>query len=212
MPALAGLLILIGFQTLKPREIEKVWKTGTLQQLTMTATFVGTLIMPLQYAVFLGVVLSLFLFVVDQSNQLKVFAWEIKEGEYPVEKPAPDELLPEDIVVLVPMGSLFFAAAPIFEEKLPELDKAHRSVLIISLRGYETVGSTFLTVLEKFHTAMVEHDSKLILAELSDDLWGQLAHTGHIQLFGRDQVYEATDRVAESIYIAYADAQKWVNE
>ena len=212
MPALAGLLILIGFQTLKPREIEKVWKTGTLQQLTMTATFVGTLIMPLQYAVFLGVVLSLFLFVVDQSNQLKVFAWEIKEGEYPVEKPAPDELLPEDIVVLVPMGSLFFAAAPIFEEKLPELDKAHRSVVIISLRGYENVGSTFLTVLEKFHTAMVEHDSKLILAELSDDLWGQLAHTGHIQLFGRDQVYEATDRVAESIYIAYADAQKWVNE
>jgi SulP family sulfate permease len=212
MPALAGLLILIGFQTLQPREIEKVWKTGTLQQLTMTATFVGSLIMPLQFAVFLGVVLSLFLFVVDQSNQLKVFSWEIKEGEYPVEKPAPDELLPEEVVVLVPAGSLFFAAAPIFEEELPELDKAHRSVVIISLRGYETVGSTFLTVLEKFHTAMVEHDSKLILAELSDDLWGQLAHTGHIQLFGRDQVYEATDRVAESIYIAYADAQKWVNE
>jgi SulP family sulfate permease len=212
MPALAGLLIVIGIQTLKPHEIEKVWKTGTLQQLTMTATFVGTLIMPLQYAVFLGVVISLFLFVVDQSNQLKVFAWEIKEGEYPVEKPAPDELLPGEVVVLVPMGSLFFAAAPIFEEKLPEVGKAHRSVLIVSLRGYDTVGSTFLSVLEKYDEKMSAQESKLILAEVNDELWAQLSHTGHLYRLSRDQVYEATDKVAESIYIAYADAQKWVNE
>lgn len=212
MPALAGLLIVIGIQTLKPHEIEKVWKTGTLQQLTMTATFVGTLIMPLQYAVFLGVVISLFLFVVDQSNQLKVFAWEIKEGEYPVEKPAPDELLPGEVVVLVPMGSLFFAAAPIFEEKLPEVGKAHRSVLIVSLRGYDTVGSTFLSVLEKYDEKMSAQESKLILAEVNDELWAQLSHTGHLYRLSRDQVYETTDKVAESIYIAYADAQKWVNE
>ena len=212
MPALAGLLIVIGIQTLKPHEIEKVWKTGTLQQLTMTATFVGTLIMPLQYAVFLGVVISLFLFVVDQSNQLKVFTWEIKEGEYPVEKPAPDELLPGEVVVLAPMGSLFFAAAPIFEEELPELDKAHRSVLIISLRGYDTVGSTFLSVLEKYDEKMAAQESKLILAEVNDELWAQLSHTGHLYRLSRDQVYEATDKVAESIYIAYADAQKWVKE
>lgn len=212
MPALAGLLIVIGIQTLKPHEIEKVWKTGTLQQLTMTATFVGTLIMPLQYAVFLGVVISLFLFVVDQSNQLKVFEWEIKEGEYPVEKPAPDELLPGEVVVLVPMGSLFFAAAPIFEEKLPEVGKAHRSVLIVSLRGYDTVGSTFLSVLEKYDEKMSAQESKLILAEVNDELWAQLSHTGHLYRLSRDQVYEATDKVAESIYIAYADAQKWVNE
>ena len=212
MPALAGLLIVIGVQTLQPQEALKVWKTGPMQQLVMTATFIGTLIMPLQYAVFLGVVLSLFLFVVRQSNQLKVFAWEIKESEYPVEKPAPNELLSEQVVVLVPAGSLFFAATSIFEEALPELDNADHSAVIISLRGYDTVGSTFLTVLEKFDAELIEHDSKLILAELNDELWGQLAHTGHIQMFGRDHVYEATDRVSESIFIAYKDAHKWVNE
>ena len=212
MPALAGLLIVIGVQTLQPQEALKVWKTGPMQQLVMTATFIGTLIMPLQYAVFLGVVLSLFLFVVRQSNQLKVFAWEVKEGEYPIEKPAPNELLSEQVVVLVPAGSLFFAATSIFEEALPELDNADHSAVIISLRGYDTVGSTFLNVLEKFDAELIEHDSKLILAELNDELWGQLAHTGHIQMFGRDHVYEATDRVSESIFIAYKDAQKWVNE
>ena len=212
MPALAGLLIVIGISTLQPEEAVMVWKTGPMQQLVMVATFISTLIMPLQYAVFLGVVLSLFLFVVRQSNQLKLEEWEIMEGDYPVEKPVPEELLPAQVMVLVPSGSLFFAAAPIFEEALPELENADHSAVIISLWGYENVGSTFLTVLEKFNEELNEHDSKLILVELSEELWGQLAHTGHIQMFGRDHVYETTGRVSESLYIAYDDAKKWAEE
>ena len=212
MPALAGLLIVIGISTLQPEEAVMVWKTGPMQQLVMVATFISTLIMPLQYAVFLGVVLSLFLFVVRQSNQLKIAEWEIMEGDYPVEKPVPEELLPAQVMVLVPSGSLFFAAAPIFEAALPELENADHSAVIISLWGYENVGSTFLTVLEKFHEDLNEHDSQLILVELSEELRGQLAHTGHIKIFGRDHVYEATGRVSESLYIAYEDAKKWAEE
>ncbi len=212
MPALAGLLIVIGFQTLRVEEAEKVWKTGPMQQLVMTATFIATLIMPLQYAVFLGVVLSLFLFVVRQSNQMRLSEWEIVDGKFPIEKPAPKELLSHQVVVLVPAGSLFFAAAPIFEEALPGTSEADRSVVILSLRGYDNVGSTFLSVLERFNDALKEQDSRLVLAELNDELWGQLVHTGHIHMLGRDQTYVATDRVAESIFVAYEDAQKWVED
>jgi SulP family sulfate permease len=212
MPALAGLLIVIGISTLQPEEAVMVWKTGPMQQLVMVATFISTLIMPLQYAVFLGVVLSLFLFVVRASNTMKLSQIELEEGELPIESPVPDELLPEQVMVLVPAGSLFFAAAPIFEEALPEIANADHSAVIISLRGYDTVGSTFLTVLEKLNEDLIDHDSKLFLAELNDALWDQLTHTGHVRLFGRDHVYEATERVGESIFKAYDDAKKWVKE
>jgi SulP family sulfate permease len=212
MPALAGLLIVIGISTLQPEEAVMVWKTGPMQQLVMVATFISTLIMPLQYAVFLGVVLSLFLFVVRASNTMKLSQIELEEGELPIESPVPDELLPEQVMVLVPAGSLFFAAAPIFEEELPEIKNADHSAVIISLRGYDTVGSTFLTVLEKLNEDLIDHDSKLFLAELNDALWDQLTHTGHVRLFGRDHVYEATERVGESIFKAYDDAKKWVKE
>lgn len=212
MPALAGLLIVIGISTLQPEEAVMVWKTGPMQQLVMVATFISTLIMPLQYAVFLGVVLSLFLFVVRASNTMKLSQIELEEGELPIESPVPDELLPEQVMVLVPAGSLFFAAAPIFEEALPEIKNADHSAVIISLRGYDTVGSTFLTVLEKLNEDLIDHDSKLFLAELNDALWDQLTHTGHVRLFGRDHVYEATERVGESIFKAYDDAKKWVKE
>ena len=61
MPTLAGLLIVIGFKTLRPDEIEMVWKTGSIQKTTMLVTFLATLFIPLQYAVLLGVVGSMLL-------------------------------------------------------------------------------------------------------------------------------------------------------
>ena len=42
MPALAGLLMVVGFRTIKPEDIKAVWKTGAMQQAVMGVTFVLT--------------------------------------------------------------------------------------------------------------------------------------------------------------------------
>jgi len=63
MPVLAGLLIVVGFRTLKPHQIRMVWKTGMVQQAVMTLTFLAALLIPLQYAVLLGVALAILLYV-----------------------------------------------------------------------------------------------------------------------------------------------------
>ena len=47
-------------------------KTGPLQTSVMAVTFVLTLIIPLQFAVLVGVGLGIILFVAQQSNQLRV--------------------------------------------------------------------------------------------------------------------------------------------
>ena len=47
LSALAGLLIVVGFQTIKFREIDKVWHTSNASRTLMIATFVATLIVPL---------------------------------------------------------------------------------------------------------------------------------------------------------------------
>ncbi|MDH3708012.1 MAG: SulP family inorganic anion transporter, partial [Acidimicrobiia bacterium] len=70
MPALAGLLIVVGVQTIKPHEILSVYKTGAVPASIMIVTFVLTLLIPLQYAVLVGVGMSAILYVVRQANQL----------------------------------------------------------------------------------------------------------------------------------------------
>ncbi len=82
MPALAGLLMTVGYRTVKPADIKAVWKTGKTQAVVMTVTFVLTMIIPLQNAVLVGVGISMILYVIKQSNQITLKRWTPNdEGE-----------------------------------------------------------------------------------------------------------------------------------
>jgi SulP family sulfate permease len=72
MPALAALLIVAGFQGLRLPQAVTVWNTGKVTAGVMITTFVATLLVPLQYAVLLGVALSILLYVARQSNKLVI--------------------------------------------------------------------------------------------------------------------------------------------
>ena len=59
MPALAGLLMLIGYRTIRPADLGSVWRTGAVQKVVLVTTFALTMLIPLQYAVLVGVGLSM---------------------------------------------------------------------------------------------------------------------------------------------------------
>jgi SulP family sulfate permease len=213
MPALAGLLIVIGFGTLKIDDIQLVWKTGPIQQAVMVLTFVAALIIPLQFAVLVGVALAIILFVINQSNKIAIKEWVIRKGELPLEQDPPENLAPNTVMVLNPYGSLFFAAAAIFEEQLPQVtDETRNSVVIINLRGRTDLGSTFLGVLERYAGDLEQCDSKLMLSGVTDFSKNVMESTGTIDDFGRENIIGATEEVLGSVLEAYAQAEKWVAE
>ena len=210
MPALAGLLIVVGFGTLKVDDITMVWKTGPIQQVVMVITFIFTLLIPLQYAVLVGVAIAIVLFVVDQSNKITIKEWIYKKGQLPIEADAPEVLEPNKITILVPFGSLFFAAVSKFDDQLPSVtDDTRNSVVIINLRNKTSLGSTFLEVLERYSDELRAHQSKLMLAGISEISIGVLEDTDHISIYGRENIFPETDRVGESIQQAYHAAEKW---
>ena len=79
MPALAGLLVLIGIRTFNTDNVVMVWRTGPTQATIMVTTFVLTLLIPLQFAVLVGVGLSVILYVAHQSAKVRVIRWEFDE-------------------------------------------------------------------------------------------------------------------------------------
>ena len=96
--------------------------------------------------------LSVVLYVVRQSNRITVKRRVIDpSSQWPTEQDPPAEVPPGEVVVLQPYGSLFFAAAPVFEAQRPDVtDGAHGSVVIIRLRGKEDIGSTFISVVTRY--------------------------------------------------------------
>ncbi|HJY95783.1 MAG TPA: SulP family inorganic anion transporter, partial [Streptosporangiaceae bacterium] len=159
MPALAGLLILVGYRTIKPDDLSSVWKTGAVQKAVLGTSFALTMIIPLQYAVLTGVGLSVILHVVRQSNQVTIKRWRLDPEGNLIEADPPAQLPAGEVVVLQPYGSLFFAAASVLESQLPApAGTSRNSVVILRLRGRTDLGTTFMDVLRRYAQALAAAD------------------------------------------------------
>lgn len=211
MPALAGLLIVIGFRTLKLSQMTSVWKTGLTQQIVMLLTFIACLLVPLQYAVLFGVALAVLLYVVQQSNQIRVVAWRMEPGQYPIEGEPPREVPGRQVTILVPYGSLFFAAAPVFYERLPTVTETSRhAVVILRLRGETELGSTFLQILTRYSEALRRQESLLMLVGVAPSVRQQLERTGMLRSLGRENVFLSDSLIGHGLEAAVDTAEAWI--
>lgn len=111
MPSLAGLLIVVGFKSMKVEEALLVLRTGSVQAALMGLTFLLTILIPLQYAVLTGVGLSIIMHVARQSNALRLVDWDFDPDGGVREHDPPAALPAHRVLVLRPYGSRFFAAA-----------------------------------------------------------------------------------------------------
>lgn len=215
MPALAGLLIVIGFGALKPGEAVTVWGAGTIQKAVIGITFLGCLIIPLQYAVLIGVAISILLFAVQQSSDLQVVSWNRPpEGLLPIEGAVPEELPSNEVTVLVPYGALFFATASQLGDVLPSTTPETRNaVVIIHLQRARSLGSTFVEVLDRYASDLIAHQSKLVLVSVEPDAHRELRQTGLARKIGEENIYERGGGVVgQTLIDAWDDAEAWVAE
>ncbi|MGB7860253.1 MAG: SulP family inorganic anion transporter [Acidimicrobiia bacterium] len=212
MPALAGLLMLVGYRTIKPADIKAVWRTGITQATVMTVTFVLTMLIPLQNAVLVGVGISVILFVIGQSNRMTLKQWVFDEaGERMRELDPPEQVGPNQIVILQPYGSLFFATASVFEQALPDATaRSRNSVVIVRLRGKSDLGSTFIEVLMRYAEALQAVSSKLMVLYADEKVRYQLDATGATGVIGESNIYESDEWLGDTVRRAHQHAQDWI--
>ena len=212
MPALAALLIVAGFQGLRVQQAVMTWNTGKVPAAVMIITFAATLIVPLQYAVLLGVAFSIVLHVARQANKVVVTEWVLQPNGFPLEQPVPKRLPSHKLTILQIYGSLFFAAARSLEELLPDAEEATRAVVAISLRGKSELGSTFMTVLQRYARTLQARDGTLMLVGVDAAVRDQLAKTGLLALIGQENVFLATPQLGEAMNQAVAAAARLAGE
>lgn len=211
MPALAGLLMLVGYGTVKLADITSVWKTGKVQAAVMSVTFILTMLIALQYAVLVGIGISMILYIIKQSNQVVIKERIFDEDGNTREVDAPDEVGQNEVIVLQPYGSLFFASAPVFEEQIPDVtENTKNSVVILRLRGRNDLGSTFMDVLQRYAETLRDADSKLMLVSASSTVHQQLAVTRVTSVVETQNIYTSDEWVGKTLKTAHQDALDWV--
>lgn len=212
MPALAGLLIVVGIGTIKPAAVLSVGRTGPIQLTVMLITLVLTMIIPLQFAVLVGVGLSILLFVVRQGSRLVTKRLEFEaDGNWRESEP-PEEVAPNEVIVLQPYGSTFFAAAPVLEQQLPAVTADSRnSVVILRLRGSDDAGATLIDILDRYATQLAEADSKLVIVTDNPRIRRQIRHTEASDSIGDEQLYLGDEWVGKTVRRAHRDALDWIS-
>jgi SulP family sulfate permease len=211
MPALAGLLMVIGYGTIKPAKIRSVMKTGRLQTTVMAITFILTMLIPLQYAVLVGVALAVVLHVVEQSNSLLIRRVVFEDGGRIRETDPPASIGDGEVVVLQPYGSLFFASAPVFEAQLPLIDEdTNGSVVIVRLRGVDQLGLSTIEVLRRYAGRLATANSKLKIVISSPHVLEQIELAGASTEITESDVYVGTEWLGETVKRANDDGLLWV--
>jgi len=212
MPALAALLIVAGIQGFRMEQAVVVWQAGRISKVSMVVTFVAILVIPLQFAVLFGVALSILLNTIRQSNKVSVTQWVLQPQGFPLEQAPPRHLPSHQLTLLHVYGSLAFAAAKSIEEMLPVVGNATRAVVAINMRGKSDIGSTFVTVLQRYAQSLNQRNSKLMLVGLDPSVRAQLAKTGVLQLIGPENVFLATPQLGEALNQAVAAANDWLGQ
>jgi sulfate permease, SulP family len=210
IPAMAALLIVAGIQSINVDEILDVWEVALMPRFVMLATFIATLVLPLQWAVLFGVILSMAVHFIQMANDIKlVEIVETSKGSFR-EQPSPKVLASRSITVLQVYGTLFYATADKLAGKLPYPQGAERPVVILRLRSQRSVGSTFIQMLVTYATELKESSGKLILTGINPKVLNQLESTDTFEKIPREDIFQVNDELGVSSAAAISAAKKWL--
>ncbi len=135
LAVIGGMLTVIGVELIMARvpSAQLILRTGSWGPIAaMALTFTSALFIPLQYTIFLGAGLSLVLYVVASSRNVRVQeAVHLDDGGWEMHD-APTTLQSNQTTVLVLQGLDFFAEVPVLEDKMPPARGVANAVLILS--------------------------------------------------------------------------------
>lgn len=175
MPALAGVLLLISVNMIDIPAIHLCLRATRIDRWVLLITFASTLLLDLERAVFIGVLLSLTLFIYKAAHP-RVRRLRATD---PLMRYAPDHM-PEGLVVYVIEGTLFFGAIHELERQLYEEDDTPPRLVVLHLTRVFWLDASGAHALEQFLERCYARSVPVVLVVGSRNVRDILGRTGVI--------------------------------
>ena len=210
LAVLAGHLVVAAVSLISVRDLKVAWRVDVKGRSVMIVTLLTALLLPLEYSIYIGVGLSLLLYVYTSAQNVHLIRLvPTGDGHFRTAK-TPDTLPKEEVVVLSVHGHLFFAAVRELEKLLPH--PGFRTVVILRLRENMYLGSTGIEMLNRYRSELERHGGRLLITGMEPSVLKQLERTGALEMFGRENVYFADEVVFGATERAYNWAKAWLSE
>jgi SulP family sulfate permease len=209
MAGLAALLIYSATLSFKLPAIATISRTSWTSFAGMAATFLATLVMPLQQAVMVGIALAAILFLYRASVDVRLRQMRVVGDQLVVSDP-PEELPSDAVTVLDVDGNLFYAGARTLEKLLPDPQATRHAGVVMRLRGQAEIGSTFFKVIGKYAGELRARDGVLLLAGIEPTVKERMERAGQLDLIGADRIFLAGSVIGESTTDALRAGEAWL--
>ncbi len=134
LSALAGVVMVVAWGLIDRIEISRIWRGARGDRAIMMVTFSATLLLPLQFAVLTGILMSLAYYLLQTSTPIIRTVTPDRNFEYLVHQP--DQPTCPQLGIIEILGDLYFGAVHYFEEYILDNITRHPSQRFLLLRMY----------------------------------------------------------------------------
>lgn len=200
--SLAGILMVIAYAMVDQKAIALAYKATRSDRIVMIVTLLTTIFLELEFAIYVGVILSIALFLrkVSQPHVTKVCPRAADNKLIACEK---EQRSCPQVSIYQIDGSLFFGAIEELERKLSILHTGTEKVkaVIIRMKGVQVIDATSVHSLEKFVEDCRKNNMTVIFTNVAKPVLKVLRNSGALSLIGERNI--AADTTA-AITQAYA--------
>ncbi|MFT5622971.1 MAG: SulP family sulfate permease [Bacteroidia bacterium] len=175
---LAVLVIAIGISLLNKHAIRIVTRSTKSDAIVFGTTFISGLLMPLDMAIYVGVGISIILFLKKVARP-EMIEYAFNEEGYLAEVKTPEQRSMPEVSIVHVEGELFFGAAELFRDQMRRIcEDPNLKIVVLKMRNAHNMDATAMMALEELLLYMADKNRYLILSEVKTDLIRVLQNSG----------------------------------
>jgi SulP family sulfate permease len=202
LPAMAGILFLIAWGLIDLKAMRNIVRTSRSETAVLAVTLLATLTTELEFAIYIGVLLSLMLYL-SRTSRPRILDVKPDPNEHSpmltTRSGLPDCL---QLKILRINGSIFFGAVDHVQNVMQRVDAEYPSQkhLLLDMTGVnfiDVAGAEALALEAKRRRRL---GGGLYLYHVNDDVMGLLTRGGYLKEIGADNIFPVQSRAVGFIY------------
>jgi SulP family sulfate permease len=185
-PVLAGALVITAWSMVDMKTMRRIWQGAPGDATIMTVTFVATLALPLQFAILIGVLMSLGYYLLRTSAPRVVAV--LPDARYQHWAPHPERPQCPQLAVVDILGDLYFGAVNHVEEAIGDILAATpgQRFMLLRMHSVQHCDISGIRMLESVRRTLSDRGGDIFLTRVRDPVLHRMRQSGLYDQLGPD--------------------------
>ena len=205
LAAMAGIILLVAYNLVDFKNIRKTFKYSKSESVIFTATFLATLLFELEFAIYLGVLLSLMLFIAKTSTpdvHTLAFATPPGEGDRRLQsiRKAPLVQCPQLKIIRIDM-SIYFGSINHIQKQLSRIvDNQRIYHILIVASGVNFIDLAGIEALLNENKRLKAQNGSLYFVAVKSTTFEFMEKVNFVNEIGRDNFFDTKSEAIKVLY------------